>query len=207
MDKEAASESLEEKESKPLSMKQIFSIPGAKEVMLAFFCYCALEQTTGLWASSYLAMYKGIAEEVAAGFASLFYIGITIGRAFNGFLTIKFDDKTLIRMGEVSIAIGVFVMFLPFGNAAALAGFILIGLGCAPIYPCIIHSTPEHFGAENSQALIGVQMASAYIGICLMPPLFGFLANHISVALLPVYLFVILAVMFIMHERLCKKSH
>ena len=207
VDKEAASESLEEKESKPLSMKQIFSIPGAKEVMLAFFCYCALEQTTGLWASSYLVMYKGIAEEVAAGFASLFYIGITIGRAFNGFLTIKFDDKTLIRMGEVIIAIGVFVMFLPFGNAAALAGFILIGLGCAPIYPCIIHSTPEHFGAENSQALIGVQMASAYIGICLMPPLFGFLANHISVALLPVYLFVILAVMFIMHERLCKKSH
>ena len=207
VDKEAASESLEEKESKPLSMKQIFSIPGAKEVMLAFFCYCALEQTTGLWASSYLVMYKGIAEEVAAGFASLFYIGITIGRAFNGFLTIKFDDKTLIRMGEVIIAIGVFVLFLPFGNAAALAGFILIGLGCAPIYPCIIHSTPEHFGAENSQALIGVQMASAYIGICLMPPLFGFLANHISVALLPVYLFVILAVMFIMHERLCKKSH
>lgn len=193
-------------ESKPLSLRQIFAIPGAKEVMLAFFCYCALEQTSGLWASSYLVMHKGIAEEIAAGFASLFYIGITVGRALNGFLTIKFNDKTLIRMGEVIILLGVAVMFLPIGEAAALAGFLLIGLGCAPIYPCIIHSTPEHFGAENSQALIGVQMASAYVGICLMPPLFGLIANHISVALLPIYLFLILAVMFVMHERLCKKS-
>lgn len=110
-------------------------------------------------------------------------------------------------MGEVIILAGTAVMLLPFGKTVALIGFILIGLGCAPIYPCIIHSTPDHFGAENSQALIGVQMASAYVGICLMPPLFGIIANHISVALLPVYLFLILAVMAFMHERLCKKSH
>lgn len=192
-------------DNRALSLKEIFRIRGAKEVMLAFFCYCALEQTAGLWASSYLVMHKGIAEDVAAGFASLFYIGITAGRALNGFLTIKFDDKTLIRMGEVIIGVGVFVMLLPFGKAAALAGLILIGLGCAPVYPCIIHSTPAHFGAEKSQALIGVQMASAYVGICLMPPIFGLIANHINVALLPIYLLVILVVMTVMHEGLCKK--
>lgn len=192
-------------DNRALSLKEIFRIRGAKEVMLAFFCYCALEQTAGLWASSYLVMHKGIAEDVAAGFASLFYIGITVGRALNGFLTIKFDDKTLIRMGEVIIGVGVFVMLLPFGKAAALAGLILIGLGCAPVYPCIIHSTPAHFGAEKSQALIGVQMASAYVGICLMPPIFGLIANHINVALLPIYLLVILVVMTVMHEVLCQK--
>lgn len=192
-------------DNRALSLKEIFRIRGAKEVMLAFFCYCALEQTAGLWASSYLVMHKGIAEDIAAGFASLFYIGITVGRALNGFLTIKFDDKTLIRMGEVIIGVGVFVMLLPFGKAVALAGLILIGLGCAPVYPCIIHSTPAHFGAEKSQALIGVQMASAYVGICLMPPIFGLIANHINVALLPIYLLVILVVMAVMHEGLCKK--
>lgn len=192
-------------DNRALSLKEIFRIRGAKEVMLAFFCYCALEQTAGLWASSYLVMHKGIAEDVAAGFASLFYIGITAGRALNGFLTIKFDDKTLIRMGEAIIGVGVFVMLLPFGKAAALAGLILIGFGCAPVYPCIIHSTPAHFGAEKSQALIGVQMASAYVGICLMPPIFGLIANHINVALLPIYLLAILVVMTVMHEGLCKK--
>lgn len=188
-----------------LSLKEIFQIRGAKEVMLAFFCYCAIEQTAGLWASSYLVMHKGITEEVAAGFASLFYIGITAGRALNGFLTIKFDDKTLIRVGEVIIGMGVVVMLLPLGETTALAGLILIGLGCAPIYPCIIHSTPAHFGAEKSQAVIGVQMASAYVGTCLMPTLFGLIANHINVALLPIYLLVILVVMTVMHEGLCKK--
>lgn len=202
--KEAVSEEKSAEENKALTLKEIFKIPGAKEVMLAFFCYCALEQTAGLWASSYLVMYKGIAEEIAAGFASLFFIGITVGRAFNGFLTIKFDDKTLIRVGEAIIGVGILVMFLPLGSAAP-AGLVLIGLGCAPIYPCIIHSTPAHFGAEKSQALIGVQMASAYVGTCLMPPLFGLIANHISVVLFPIYLMGILVVMTVMHESLCHK--
>ena len=95
-------------------------------------------------------------------------------------------------------------MMLPFGDVFSLLGFSLIGLGCAPVYPCIIHSTPEHFGAERSQALIGVQMASAYVGTCLMPPLFGLIANHISIHLLPVYLLILLAVMVWMHELLNK---
>lgn len=189
-----------------LSLAQVFQIPGAKEVMITFFCYCALEQTSGLWASSYLVLHHGMDSETAAGYASMFYIGITVGRAFSGFLTMKLNDTQMIRLGQIIIAIGVGAMFLPFGEMTALGGLILIGLGCAPIYPCIIHSTPEHFGAEKSQAVIGVQMACAYVGTCLMPPLFGLIANHITVALLPVYLLFILVLMAVMHEQLLKKS-
>lgn len=188
----------------PLTLPKILAIPRAKEMMLTFFCYCAMEQTAGLWASSYLVLHKGLSEEVAARFASLFFIGITAGRAFSGFLTMRFDDKTMIRMGQAVIAVGTVVMLLPLGETAALVGLVLIGLGCAPIYPCVIHSTPLRFGADKSQALIGVQMASAYIGNILMPPLFGLIANHITVALLPVYLLVILLIQLCMHERLLK---
>ena len=154
----------------PLPLGQVVKITGAKEVMVTFFCYCALEQTSMLWASSYLALHKGIAAETAAFFGSLFCVGITIGRGLNGFLTLKFNDTQLIRMGQGIILVGIAAMLLPFGDFMPLAGLILIGLGCAPIYPCVIHSTPEHFGAERAQALVGVQMASAYVGTCLMPP-------------------------------------
>ncbi len=191
---------------KPLSLPQIFRIPGAKEVMLCFFCYCALEQTTGLWASSYLTLYKGIAPETAASFASLFFIGITIGRAISGFITMKLNNVQMIRLGQILIAMGIFTMLLPAMQIFSLIGLILIGLGCAPIYPCIIHSTPTHFGAERSQAIIGVQMASAYIGTCLMPPIFGILANKITVALLPLYLLAVLLIMILMHELLTRKT-
>ena len=124
--------------------------------------------------------------------------------AVSGFLTFRLSDAAMIRLGCGIIAAGVASLLLPFAGAA-LAGFVLIGLGCAPVYPCIIHSTPAHFGAERSQALIGVQMACAYIGVCAMPPLFGLIANHISVALLPGYLAVLLVVMAFMHERVLKK--
>lgn len=192
---------------KPLSLGEIVQIPGAKEVMITFFCYCALEQTAALWASSYLALYKGVETERAAFFASMFFIGITVGRALNGFLTMKFCDTQLIRMGFVIIFVGILVMLLPMGESLSLAGLILIGLGCAPVYPCVIHSTPEHFGEEKSQAVIGVQMASAYVGICLMPPLFGLIANHISVALMPAYLLAILSLMAMMHEKMLREVH
>jgi fucose permease len=191
---------------KPLTLAEIIRIPGAKEVMLCFFCYCAIEQTTGLWASSYLTLYKGIAPETAASFASLFFIGITIGRALSGFITMKLSNVQMIRLGQVFIAVGIFTMLLPATQIFSLIGLIIIGLGCAPIYPCIIHSTPAHFGAERSQAIIGVQMASAYVGTCLMPPLFGILANKISVALLPLYLLGVLLIMTIMHELLTRKT-
>lgn len=191
---------------KVLSLKEVLRISGAKEVMLCFFCYCAVEQTAGLWASSYLTLHKGVAPETAAGFASMFFIGITIGRAISGFVTMKLNDAQMIRLGQAIIGIGIAAMLLPFGATVSLIGLILIGLGCAPIYPCIIHSTPEHFGADKSQAIIGVQMASAYCGTCLMPPLFGLIANHITVSLFPVYMLVILVLMAVMHEGLLVKT-
>ena len=186
----------------PLSLKQILVIPGAKEVLIAFFCYCAAEQTAILWGSTYLVRHSGMAEETAAGFGSLFLIGITIGRFLNGFLTYKLSDKALIRLGQSIMILGVVVMWLPLGTGAAMAGLLLIGLGCAPIYPCVIHSTPEHFGEENSQAIIGIQMAAAYIGVCVMPPVFGLIASHITVALLPAYIGAITGLMILMCEKL-----
>ena len=192
-------------QAKPLTMKQILSIRGAKEVMIAFFCYCALEQTAILWGSSYLVMNNGMDEETAASLASLFLMGLTAGRALNGFLTYRISDTNLIRLGQGIIGLGIVIMLLPLGNGASFAGLMLCGLGCAPIYPCIIHSTPDHFGEENSQALIGVQMASAYIGICCMPPLFGIIANHLSASLLPWYLGAILVLMAVMNEQLNQK--
>lgn len=195
----------EEVPAQALSMKEILSIAGAKEIMIAFFCYCALEQTAGLWASSYMVLHKGVPEAVAASYASMFYIGITVGRFISGFLTMKFNDKQMIHLGMGILAIGVMVLFLPLSEYIALAGFILIGVGCAPIYPCIIHSTPDIFGADKSQAIVGVQMASAYVGSLLMPSVFGIIANHITVALLPMYLCVILVLMIVMYERLVKR--
>lgn len=203
---ENASEKADTTAEKALSLREILKIAGAKEVMLCFFCYCALEQTAGLWASSYLTLHKGVSSETAAIFASLFYIGITVGRAISGFITMKLNDTQMVRLGQSIIVLGIMAMVLPGSNVLALAGLILIGLGCAPIYPCVIHSTPAHFGADKSQAIIGVQMAFAYIGILAMPPLFGVLASRISVALLPCYLFAILVVMVVMHELLTKKT-
>ncbi len=190
---------------RPLSLGQIIKIPGAKEVMITFFCYCAIEQTTGLWASSYLVLRRGMPEETAAGFAGLFFIGITAGRAFSGFLTMKLNDTQMIRLGQGFMLSGIVLLFLPFGSVITLLGFLFIGLGCAPVYPSIIHSTPEHFGVDKSQAMIGVQMASAYVGTCIMPPIFGFLANHISVSVFPVYLLAILVFMGIMYEKMLSK--
>jgi len=189
---------------KPMALKDVLKIKGAKEVLICFFCYCGIESTSGLWASSYLNLYKGIPVEIAASFGSMFYIGITIGRAINGFLTIKFSDLKMIRFGQGLILTGIIVMIIPFGTYTALAGLIMIGLGCAPIYPCIIHSTPAHFGEDKSQAVIGVQMAFAYMGTLAMPPLFGLIANYINVALLPIYLVILLVLMVVMHERLVK---
>ncbi|MDU3582892.1 MFS transporter [Clostridium butyricum] len=193
--------------AKTLTLKEIIKISGAKEIMITFFCYCALEQTTGLWASSYLTLHKGISADKAASFASMFFIGITIGRAFSGFITMKLSDSKMIRLGQGVAAIGIITLMLPFGEYISLIGLIMIGLGCAPIYPCIIHSTPEYFGADKSQAIIGVQMASAYIGTLLMPPIFGLIAEYIKVSLYPVYLFIVMIFMVVMHEALLRKKN
>ena len=191
---------------KPMPLKELVVLPGAKEVMITFFCYCALESTAGLWASSFLVFHHGLNEETAAACAALFYIGITAGRALNGFVAERFSDTTLTRVGFVLMGLGVAVLLLPIGEIAAMAGLVILGLGCAPTYPCIIHSTPIRFGREKSQAFIGVQMASAYCGSTLMPPIFGFLANTLSVGLYPLYMAIILLLMVFMHERVVKAT-
>ena len=153
----------------PLSLKQVLALPKAKAAAAAFFCYCALEQTAGLWSGTYLTLSRGVPAETAASWASLFYLGITIGRGAGGFLSGAFSDRQMVRLGQTVTACGILILLLPIGNTAALAGLILIGLGCAPIYPSMIHSTPVHFGAARSQAVIGIEMATAYVGTCLMP--------------------------------------
>ena len=147
----------------------------------------------------------GLSSETAASYASLFYIGITVGRALSGFLTFKLNDTKMILLGQSLILAGILLLLLPLKEMIALPGLIVIGLGCAPIYPSVIHSTPAHFGADKSQALIGVQMASAYVGTCLMPPVFGLLANHIGAFLFPFCLLLILLLMAVMHRSMLRK--
>lgn len=192
-------------QGQPLSFREVIRIPGAREIMVTFFCYCALEQTAGLWGSSFLVLHRGVSPEDAARFASLFFLGITAGRAAGGFLTMLLSDTNLVRLGQGIILVGILALFLPAGGFFSMAGLLLIGLGCAPVYPSIIHSTPERFGAENSQAVIGIQMASAYVGNCLMPPLFGLIAEHLDIGLFIPYLLLILAAMFLMHEKTVRK--
>ena len=194
------------KQERTLSLREIFAIPGAREVMLAFFCYCAVEQSAGLWASSYLVFDHGISAETAASYASLFFVGITAGRFLSGFLSMRFNDGTMVRIGQATVALGILMLLLPLGERLALIALPVIGLGCAPIYPSIIHATPYRFGADKSQAIIGVQMASAYVGTCIMPPLFGLLAKYLGTSMLPYYLALCLALMVWMHELLLKKT-
>lgn len=195
-----------ETETAALSLREVLAIPGAKEVMLCFFGYCALESTAGLWAASYLTLARDIPAETAAGFAALFYLGITAGRAVSGWIAPHLGDDGMIRLGLWGIGLGLTALLLPGPAAVSLAGLVIIGLGCAPIYPSIIHSTPAHFGAHRSQAVIGVQMASAYVGSMAMPPLFGLMARQITPALFPFYLLVLLGLMAWMHHRLVHKA-
>ncbi len=194
-----------DKGEKRLSIMDVISIRGVKAVMLAFFCYCAIEQTAMLWASSYLVIARGLDGSSAARYAGLFFLGITSGRALSGFLTMAISDRGMIRLGEAVIALGLVFFFSDASLIFILAAFFLLGLGCAPIYPSVIHSTPSNFGVSSSQAVMGVEMASAYVGTCLMPPLFGLIANHVSIHLFPIYILLLLIVMAIMQEVLAKK--
>lgn len=192
-----------EDEFERVGLRHTLKIKGVKLVLITFFGYCALETTAGLWASSYLVINRGVSTEIAAQFASLFYIGITFGRFVCGFVSDKFGDKQMIRYGLAIIAFGIFLIILPLkSNITALAGLIIVGLGCAPIYPAIIHSTPSNFGPQNSQAIIGIQMASAYTGSTLMPPIFGVIADKINIGLYPFYLLFFVVLMIMMSERL-----
>lgn len=187
-----------------MPLRKLIRIRGVKEALMTFFCYNSLEQGLMLWMSSYMVLYSGLSEDLAATYASLFFIGITAGRMLNGFLTSKYSGDQLIRFGCVLIAAGGVLLVLPLGKAVTLVSLLLIGFGCAPVCPCMLHSTPRHFGKANSQALVGVQVAASTLGNCILPSLFGLVANHISIALLPAYVFLCLGIMFFSHRRLVK---
>lgn len=196
-------EEIADEPKKKVSTKDVIKMKGVLLAFVAFFAYCAMEQTAGLWATSYLVQHKGIDATTAAKFASFFYIGITVGRAIAGIFADKMGDKLLIRLGTGIILLGILLVAIPTrNNGPALAGLVVIGFGCAPIYPAILHSMPKYFGKENSQAIMGVQMAFGYIGIVAMPPLFGLLAEYINIGIYWAYLLIFAILMLVTSEAL-----
>ena len=183
----------------------IIELPGAKEILVAFFCYCALEMTVGLWGSSFLVLRRGISADTAARWIALYYFGIMLGRLFSGFLAIKLRHGQMVRCGQFLIGAGIAVLLLPLNGLSLLAGFFLVGLGCAPIYPSLLHETPENFGKEHSQAIMGVQMASAYVGTTFMPPLFGILAAKTGYGFFPYFLGGLLLLMVFMVNQMYRR--
>jgi fucose permease len=174
---------------------------GVKMVLVAFLFYCGVELTLGLWGSSYLVRARGVDAATAAAWVSSFYGSITIGRLATGFITMKVTNKKLIRAGQMIILSGAILLFLPLPSFFALVGFILIGLGCAPIFPGMLHETPVRFGKENAQHVMGFQMAAAYIGSTFLPPIFGFIATQTTLALLPVFVLVYATSMMVSSEQ------
>ncbi len=189
-------------EHKHLSVKEALGIKGVAYILLAFMAYCGLETTAGLWASSYMVLYRHIQPDQAAQWAALFYLGITLGRFLSGFITERFGNLKMIRIGMLVIGVGIMMMLIPVSsNSLTFLSLIVVGLGCAPIYPSIIHETPRSFGAENAQAIIGIQMASAYTGSTLIPPIFGAIAQYVGISMYPVFLFALLGLVWTMSER------
>ena len=190
-----------------LSLRQVIAIPGAWRAMLFCFSYCTLEQTTSLWAATYLVQHCGVTAEAAAGYASLFFIGLTAGRIASGFAAARFSDAQMLRTGLAVVLCAVIALLLPLGRTAALASLVLLGLGCAPVYPSFMHATPGHFGREKAKAVVGVQLSCAYLGNAVMPTIFGVIVNHIGVTVFPLYLMAALAVMVFMHETLARVQY
>jgi fucose permease len=187
-----------------LSILKLLAIPGLWPVLLVFFLYCTIEATFGLWGASFLVLVRQYEPEKAAALVSTYFIGITLGRFVAGFLTARFTNQQLVYLGQGLILLGVLFLFLPV-NATVLPGFFLVGLGCAPIFPSLLHETPRNFGEKHSQAIMGLQMASAYLGITLMPLLFGKLASYIGYVSLPAFLGVALLAMIYMTYVLNRK--
>lgn len=180
---------------------QLLRIPGVKAVLVSFFCYSAFEATCGNWAATFCTLARGIDAQTAASWAALFYMGITAGRAVSGFISLKVNDRNMIRLGQALIAVAFACVLMP-GDTALFAGLVLMGCGCAPIYPSTIHATPARFGEELALELTGMQMAFAYIGSLAMSPLFGVLAQFVGAWIYPWYLVLFLVVMVVAGERL-----
>jgi len=177
-------------------------IRGVKFALITFLFYCGVESTMGLWGSSFLIRAKGLDAATAAVWVSCFYGSITVGRLISGFVTMKISSKILIRTGELTVFTGTILLLLHLPNPFALAGFILIGLGCAPIFPCMLHETPTRFGKENAQAIMGFQMAVAYTGATFLPPAFGFIASNTTLALFPFFILAFIIAMLISSEKI-----
>lgn len=192
----------EHRAKEAVGLVEVLKIKGVPTLLLGFFGYCAAEATAMSWAATYLVTVKEVHVEKAAAFASLVFIGITIGRFLGGFLMDKLGDRTMIVLGAVIAIVGIVCLLLPIENEMlSLIGFSILGFGYAPIYPCIIHSTPSNFGVEHSGAIIGIQMASAYLGSTFIPPLYGVLGRSIGYGILPVYLIIFVVLMLYMTER------
>lgn len=184
----------EERSAKVLTVRQVLSLPGAKQGLLNFTCYCAVESTFMLWSATYLVMVRGMDAARAASMGGLFFIGITAGRGVSGFIAMKLKPRQMVRLGQTLMAAAGVLLLVP-GTAVTLAGILLMGLGCAPVYPNIVQDTPRNYGAENSQAVIGVQMAFAYIGSLFMPTIFGWIAELLGYGILPVFALALTAMM------------
>ncbi|MBQ9730790.1 MAG: MFS transporter [Bacilli bacterium] len=191
--------------NKSLTIKQTLMLKGAFTLLLCFFCYSAVEQTIMLWCGSYLVLHLSISEEIAASFSSLFVIGMTIGRIISGFVSTKLNEKQMIRLGSIFMIIGLIMMIINLGTIVSFVGICLLGLGCAPIYPSIVHSIPVYFGKDKSQGIIGIQMAFAYLGIVLMPSLFGLIVEFVGIYFLSIYLLIFTVLMIVLHEILVKQ--
>ena len=197
---------------KKKSTLESLKIRGVKSVLICFMTYTAMELMLGLWGATYLTSIKNFEPSRAAAWVSLYYGGITLGRFLAAFLSIKLNNKQLIRLGSILTIVAVVFMFLghfiEHTTYFTLAGFVLFGLGCAPIFPAMLHETPERFGKENAQSIMGFQMSMAYTASTTLPPIFGFIASATTPALLPWVLAGFVIVFYIFSEsctRIFKK--
>ena len=205
--KASALETPEEARTAPKTLRQIAALPGIFYVLFGCFAYCAIEAIAFTWTSTYLVNVRAMAPESAARFASLFYLGMTFSRFVTGFIADRLGDKRMIRYGYFVCFAGLLLVVLPFASPLpCLIGLVVAGFGCGPVYPAIIHATPTVFGKENSQAVVGVQMASAYCGSTFMPPVFGWVANAFGLSLFPFALVLFAAVGFTLTELLNRKT-
>lgn len=188
-----------------ISNREAFRIPYVKLALVSFVFFCALELTTGLWSSSYLVTVKGLSASDAARWAAYFYAAITVGRFVSGFLSIKISGAYLIKVGQLICIAGTVMLMLPLPVYFSMVGIVLLGLGTAPIFPSMLHETPNRFGAAASGAIIGLQMAFGYIGSTIFPPLFGTIASVTSLKLFPYFLLICTLILFISSELLQKK--
>lgn len=182
----------------------LFRIPGVRFTLLTFFFYCGVETTVGLWGASFLVGSRQIEPGLAAGWISLYFAGITIGRLITGFLTLRVTNRMLILLGQVCSAVGALLLILPLPGVLLMMGLILIGIGLAPIFPGLLHETPARFGTENSARLMGYQLAMAYTGITLLPPLFGLVASYIHIGWFPFVIMAFILIMLFCSERVIR---